>query len=45
MNPTRLILLALLLLCGRPPGLAAQQDWTWTFGDGVIMRFPGGGRQ
>jgi WD40 repeat protein len=43
MKPTRLILLALLLLCGRPLGLAAQQDWTWTFGDGVIMRFPGGG--
>lgn len=44
MKPTRLILLALLLLCGRPSGLAAQQDWTWTFGDGVIMRFPGGGQ-
>ena len=43
MKPIRLILFALPLLCGRPSGLAAQQDWSWTFGDGVIIRFPGGG--
>ena len=43
MKPIRLILFALPLLCGRPSGLAAQQDWSWPFGDGVIIRFPGGG--
>lgn len=23
--------------------LPAQHDWTWTFGDSILMRFPGGG--
>ncbi len=23
--------------------LFAQHDWTWTFGDSVMMHFPGGG--
>lgn len=33
----------LALLCGWGLSLPAQQDWTWTFGDSVLMRFPGGG--
>ncbi len=37
------IRLMLVLLCGLGSSLPAQQDWSWAFGDSVLMRFPGGG--
>jgi gliding motility-associated-like protein len=36
-------LLMLVLLCLWGSTLLAQQDWSWVFGDGVLMRFPSGG--
>ncbi|MFN8395069.1 MAG: gliding motility-associated C-terminal domain-containing protein [Bacteroidia bacterium] len=37
------VILGLILLCGLGLRLPAQQDWSWAFGDSVVMLFPGGG--
>jgi CHU_C Type IX secretion signal domain len=34
--------LLLFLLFARGGIASAQHDWTWTFGDSILMRFPGG---
>ncbi|MFN8396700.1 MAG: hypothetical protein U0176_18890, partial [Bacteroidia bacterium] len=33
----------LLLLLTNSSNLFGQHDWTWTFGDSILMRFPGAG--
>jgi hypothetical protein len=43
-NPQKFVFRFLLLLFFARGGIAsAQHDWTWTFGDSILMRFPGGG--
>ena len=44
MNRKRMAYGWLLLLLALSPFLSfGQHDWVWTFGDSVVMRFPGGG--